>query len=95
MKLMNMTKSARGSIAEPGTNVRQKAGLNRVLADAAPGRLISMISYKAESAGGTMIKVDPKNTSRTCSSCGIIDAAQLSKSRYRCRCAEAADKFAC
>ena len=86
LKLMNMTKSARGSIAEPGTNVRQKAGLNRVLADAAPGRLISMISYKAESAGGTMIKVDPKNTSRTCSSCGIIDAAQLSKSRYRCRC---------
>jgi len=86
LKLKNMTKSARGSVAEPGMNVRQKAGLNRVLADAAPGRLISMIAYKAESAGGQMIKVDPRNTSRTCSSCGIIDVVQLSRRRYRCRC---------
>ena len=60
LKIQNMTRSARGSVAEPGTNVRQKAGLNRALADAAPGRLMSMISYKAESAGGTMIKVDPE-----------------------------------
>ena len=86
LKLKNMTRSAKGTLAEPGKNVRQKAGLNRVLADAAPGRLIAMISYKAESAGGKMIKVDPKNTSRTCSACGVVDAAQLSRTRYRCRC---------
>ena len=86
LKLKNMTRSAKGTLAEPGRNVRQKAGLNRVLADAAPGRLISMLSYKAESAGGKVIKIDPRNTSRTCSSCGIIDASQLSKFRYRCRC---------
>ena len=86
LKLKNMTRSAKGTLAEPGRNVRQKAGLNRALADAAPGRLISMISYKAESAGGRMIKIDPKNTSRTCSACGIVDATQLSRNRYRCRC---------
>ena len=86
LKLKNMTRSAKGTLAEPGKNVRQKAGLNRVLADAAPGRLILMISYKAESAGGKMIKVDPRNTSRTCSSCSVTDAAQLSRSRYRCGC---------
>lgn len=86
LKIKNMTRSAKGTLDAPGTNVRQKAGLNRVLADAAPGRLIAMISYKAESAGGQMIKVDPRNTSRTCSSCGIVDATQLSRTRYRCRC---------
>ena len=86
LKLKNMSRSARGSVAEPGRNVRQKAGLNRALADAAPGRLISMIAHKAESAGGKMIKVDPRNTSTTCSACDIVDATQLSRTRYRCRC---------
>ena len=86
LKLKNITRSAKGTLVEPGKNVRQKAGLNRVLADAAPSRLISMIAYKAESAGGKMIKVDPRNTSRTCSACGVVDAAHLSISRYRCRC---------
>ena len=86
LKLKNMTRSVKGTLVEPGKNVRQKAGLNRVLADAAPGRLIAMLSYKAESAGGRMIKVDPRNTSRTCSACGVVDAAQLSRNRYRCSC---------
>lgn len=86
LQLKNMTRSAKGTLVEPGKNVRQKAGLNRVLLDAAPGRLISMIAYKAESAGGQMIKVDPRNTSRTCSNCGTIDAQQLSRTRYQCGC---------
>ena len=86
LKLKNMTRSAKGTLAEPGKNVRQKAGLNRVLADASPGRLISMLSHKAESAGGRVIKIDPRNTSRTCSKCSVVDASQLSKNRYRCRC---------
>ncbi len=86
LKLKNMTRSARGTLADPGVNVRQKGGLNRAMLDASPGRLISMIAYKAESAGGKMIKVDPKNTSRACSACDVIDVAQLSKTHYRCRC---------
>ena len=86
LKLSNMTRSAKGTLDVPGTNVRQKAGLNRSMADAAPGRLISMLVYKAESAGGQVVKVDPRNTSRTCSSCGIVDAAQLGPVRYHCRC---------
>jgi len=86
LKIKNMTRSARGSVADPGVNVRQKAGLNRVMADAAPGRLIQMLTYKAESAGGSVIRVDPRNTSTTCSSCGIVDAAQAGPVHYRCRC---------
>lgn len=87
LKLRNMTRSAKGTLAEPGRNVRQKAGLNRSMADAAPGRLIAMVRYKAERAGGLMIAIDPRNTSRTCSGCGVVDASQLVEPRrYRCRC---------
>jgi len=77
LKLTNMTRSARGTRDEPGTNVRQKAGLNRALADAAPGRLIAMLIYKAESAGGKVIAVDPKSTSQTCSACNATDVLGL------------------
>ncbi len=47
-----------------------KAGLNRCLHDAGWGTLTSMIAYKAESAGRTVIAVDPRHTSRTCAHCG-------------------------
>ena len=86
LKLRNITKSTKGALAKPRRNLRQKAGLNRVLQDAALGRLISMIDYKAESAGGRMIKVDPRNTSRTCSNCGIIEATQAGRTFDRSQC---------
>lgn len=86
LQLRNMTRSARGTREEPGTNIRQKTGLNRSLADAAPGRLISMIRYKAERAGGTMIEVDPKGTSQECSFCGAIVLKALSERQHVCAC---------
>jgi len=86
LKLTNMTRSARGTRDEPGTNVRQKAGLNRALADAAPGRLIAMLVYKAESAGGRVIAVDPKGTSQTCSSCNANVPKTLAMRRHICAC---------
>jgi putative transposase len=86
LKLLNMTRSARGTLDVPGVNVRPKAGLNRALRDAAPGRLIRLTTYKAESAGGSVVRVDPRNTSRTCSACGVVDAAQAGPTRYLCGC---------
>jgi len=86
LKLKNLTRSARGTRDEPGTNVRAKSGLNRALLDAAPGRLISFLRYKAERAGGMVIEVDPKGTSQLCSSCGITVAKPLSMRRHRCAC---------
>jgi len=86
LNLRNMTRSASGTLADQGVKVAQKRGLNRSMADAAPGRLIAMLRYKAERAGGEVIEVDPRNTSRTCSACGVVDAAQAGRDRYRCRC---------
>ena len=63
-----------------------KRGLNRSLADAAPGRLISMLRYKAARAGGVLIEVDPKRTSQECNSCGVVVKKALSERRHVCTC---------
>lgn len=42
------------------------------ISDCAWGRFFSMLSYKAEEAGGKVIKVNPRYTSRKCNYCGAI-----------------------
>jgi putative transposase len=66
----NMTRSASGTTVEPGRNVAAKAGLNRSILDAGWGQFISILVAKAEEAGRRMVKVDPRDTSRTCHRCG-------------------------
>ncbi len=92
LKLRNMTRSAAGTVDDPGKNVRQKAGLNRSLLDAAPGRLIELITYKAERAGGMVVKVDPRRTSQDCSSCGVRVEKKLSVREHRCSCGTVLDR---
>jgi putative transposase len=70
LRIAGMTRSARGTIDAPGSNVAQKAGLNRSILDAGWGVFLSILAAKAESAGRTIIAVDPRNTSRTCPACG-------------------------
>ena len=62
LSLLNMTKSAKGTVAAPGKGVAQKNGLNRSLTDAALGRLAYWICVKAEEAGRRVWKVDPRNS---------------------------------
>jgi putative transposase len=90
LNLTNMTKSAKGTLASPGTRVAQKQGLNRSLQDAALGRLAYWICVKAEEAGRRVWKVDPKNSSRECASCGHTDKANRHRTKFACtRCAHA------
>lgn len=70
LELKNMTRSARGTVEEPGSNVAAKQGLNRELQDAALGKLATRICVKAESAGRRVWMVRPENTSRMCPQCG-------------------------
>lgn len=86
LKLRNMTRSARGTREEPGRNVRAKSGLNRALLDAAPGRLITFLRYKAARAGGMVFYVNPRGTSQLCSSCGATVVKPLSMRRHSCPC---------
>ena len=47
-------------VKEPGSHVRQKAGLNRAILDTAPGGWLSILTCKAEEAGGRVVLVDPR-----------------------------------
>ena len=48
------------------------------------GSFISMIAYKAESAGGRLLKVDPRNTTQNCSQCGEYVKKSLSDRIHMC-----------
>jgi putative transposase len=62
-----------------------KTGLNRCIHDAGWGRLLAMIAYKAESAGRTVVAVDPRNTSRTCAECGHLSAGNRRGAVFECK----------
>jgi putative transposase len=70
----NMTASTRGTVEEPGRNVRAKAGLNRSILAQGWYALEAMLAYKLEERGGRLVKVNPAFTSQTCSACWFVDA---------------------
>jgi putative transposase len=85
LKLVNMTKSAKGTKESPGKGVAQKKGLNRSLQDAALARLAYWICVKAEEAARRVWKVNPKDSSRECIACGHTEAANRCRARFICR----------
>jgi len=58
--------------------------LHRHILDASWGEFISMLSYKAEGAGRTVVKVNPKDTSKRCVMCGTVVNMKLSDRIFRC-----------
>ncbi len=72
LTIRTMTGSARGTAENPGRNVRQKAGLNRSILSRGWGLFLSLLEYKLSRRGGRLVRVDPRNTSRTCSACGHV-----------------------
>jgi putative transposase len=84
LNLINMTRSARGTAAQPGKGVAAKSRLNRSLQEAALGRLGHWVCVKAEEAGRRVYLVDAKNSSRCCAVCGHTSAANRRRSRFSC-----------
>ena len=72
LQVRNMSKSAAGSIAEPGRKVRAKAGLNRSILDQGWFEFRRQLDYKLNWNGGYLIAVTPHNTSRSCPRCGLV-----------------------
>lgn len=86
LKIASMTASARGTVEKPGRNIRQKAGLNRSILNQGWGSFASILGYKLEERGGTLVTVDPAYTSQTCSECGTIDRqSRESQAVFACR----------
>ncbi|MHB8296197.1 MAG: zinc ribbon domain-containing protein, partial [Acidimicrobiales bacterium] len=65
--------SARGTVDEPGSNVAQKAGLDRGILDNAPGERRRQLGYKCGKFGSDLRPVPPAGTSYTCPECGKAD----------------------
>lgn len=84
LAVRNMMRSAKGTLAEPGTNVAQKRALTRSIADAGWAQLLSFIAYKVEEAGGRLVEVDPAYTSQTCSRCGAVNARSRRGAGFAC-----------
>jgi len=59
-------------------------GMHRSIHDASWSKFIFMLSYKAQSAGRKLIKVDPRNTTQRCSACGSIVKKDLSNRVHEC-----------
>jgi len=59
-------------------------GMHRSIHDASWSKFIFMLSYKAQSAGRKLIKVDPRNTTQRCSACGSIVKKDLSARVHEC-----------
>lgn len=74
LQVSNMSKSAKGSVAEPGKNVRAKSGLNKSILDQGWGEFRRQLDYKLAWNGGHLIAVPPQYTSQTCPACGHVSS---------------------
>ena len=89
LRIAHMTRSARGDAQNPGTNVRQKAGLNREILRSGWGLLVRRLQNKAPAR---VKKVRPAFTSQRCSACGHVDAkSRESQARFVCTACSFAD----
>ena len=89
LNIVGMTRSVRGTAAEPGRNIAQKTGLNRGIMRSGWGLLVRRLADKAP---GRVEKINPAYTSQRCSACGHI-AAESRKSQALFACV--ACTFAC
>jgi putative transposase len=64
-----MTRSARGTLDQPGVRVAQKRGLNRAIMHQGWGRLVTRLDHKA---AGRLERVPAAYTSQRCSACGHV-----------------------
>jgi putative transposase len=85
LQVLNMSKSATGTVEKPGKNVRAKARLNKSLLDQGWGEFRRQLEYKTAWAGGMLLAVPAHNTSRTCPCCGHV-AKENRKTQARFLC---------
>ena len=81
--IRNMTRTARGTIEEPGVKVAAKSGLNREILNQTWGLIREQLRYKAAWAGREFMEVDPRYTSKVCHACGNR-TPQSEYRTYRC-----------
>lgn len=75
-----MTTSAKGTVEEPGKNVKAKSGLNREILNTGWSGLEQKIQYKSKH----LIKINSAYTSQTCHVCNSVDKANRKGRNFKC-----------
>ena len=65
-------------------NMMRHPTLSRSIAEQQWGRLAEQLAYKAESAGGQVVRVAPRHTSTDCHACGHRQSMPLRVREFRC-----------
>jgi putative transposase len=90
LQILNMTRSAKGTVEKPGKNVPQKAEFNREILATAPAMFLSMMRYKAAEAGSLFVETPTKTLkpSQRCSDCGRLPKVKktLADRHHVCEC---------
>jgi putative transposase len=77
-----MTRSARGTVEQPGTRVAQKRGLNRAISRSGWGLLAARLQHKAL---GRVEQIPAAYTSQGCSACGhVAPGNRQSQAVFQC-----------
>lgn len=63
---------------------RRSKNFNRLKSTWSPSMFEFMLQYKCEEKGIEVIKIDPRYTSQTCSSCGKVEKKNRKSSMYKC-----------
>ena len=85
LQVSNMSRSAAGSVEQPGRKVKQKSGLNKAILDQGWAEFGRQLEYKMLWEGGLFLALPPINTSRTCPQCGSISGDnRRSQAEFAC-----------
>lgn len=87
LKVSSMSRSAAGTVENPGKNVKAKSGLNRSILDQGWSMFREMLAYKLAWRGGRLVAVPPAYTSQQCPECGCV-AKENRKSQSEFCCVE-------
>jgi len=86
LQIKNMSASAKGTIEEPGRNVKSKSGLNKSILDQGWYEFRRQLNYKLYWRGGMLLEVYPRHTSQQCSSCGYTAKEnRVSQDVFKCQ----------
>ena len=86
LDIKSMTASAKGTLANSGSMVRQKAGLNRSILNQGWHIFKTLLGYKLEERGGYLCTVPAHYTSQTGSECGTVDGkSRENQASFVCR----------
>ena len=85
LQIKNMSASAKGTIGDPGKNVKAKSGLNKSILDQGWFEFRRQLGYKLFWKGGELVEVDSRYTSQRCSGCGhTAKENRPSQAVFRC-----------